>query len=141
MLLLIATMYTPGANAISGGDTMANGSRPYMGAVACPYSIKFGTRLEATGKVKEWLKKEGMKTSFVCADRLAKRFGSGHIDICLPKEWNGWTNSQRLKKAFEFGKVKSEWRIIGYEERKKRNGGTGARGSDTSHRTTPRNDS
>ena len=105
-------MYTPDANRISGSGAMANGKMPYMGAIACPYSLPFGTRLEATGRVKEWLKENGIKTVFTCADRMAKQYGSGYVDIAIPIGWNGMDNQARIKKALEFGRIKSEWRLI-----------------------------
>lgn len=100
---------------------MASGAAPYMGAVACPYSIPLGTLVEPTGDVKAWLEGEGMHTLFVCEDRMRRDYGEGYIDIALPVDWRGMTNAQRLKKAFTFGRKKSVWLIrIEQDERIKK---------------------
>lgn len=49
---------------------MASGKMVYVGALACPVSMKFGTKIEVRGV-----------GEFTCEDRMNSRYGDGHFDI------------------------------------------------------------
>ena len=70
---------------------MASGRTVYMGAIACPGRIPFGTKVLIGGKV------------FVCEDRMAKKYrDKDHFDIFVSTK----------AEAFEFGRQKLQVTII-----------------------------
>lgn len=110
-LTLSISAYTPGANRISGGGVMANGHAPFSGAFACPREIPFGTRVTLLGRAAERAAKLGLPTTGTCADRFARRYNTGHLDICIPQGYDGMTDDQRLRRAFVWGRVRGEVRF------------------------------
>lgn len=103
-LTLSISAYTPGANAISGGSVMANGQRPHWGAFACPSVIPLGSGVRLLGEAKKRADEMGLPTEGVCTDRFARRYSSGHLDVCIPQRHWGMSNDERLKWAFAWGR-------------------------------------
>ena len=73
---------------------MASGRRAYIGAVACPRTLKFGTRI-AIGGLGE----------FVCEDRVSERL-EGRYDIFMGM------GSESYVKAKDFGIKKLKVEVI-----------------------------
>lgn len=69
---------------------MASGKMVYVGAVACPASMKFGTKIEVRGV-----------GEFTCEDRMNSRYDE-HFDIF----------KMTKDEAFKFGRKSLEWREI-----------------------------
>ena len=69
---------------------MASGKMVYVGAIACPASMEFGTKIEVRGV-----------GEFTCEDRMNARFGE-HFDIF----------KMTKDEAFKFGRKTLEWREI-----------------------------
>lgn len=69
---------------------MASGKMVYVGAIACPASMKFGTKIEVRGV-----------GEFTCEDRMNSRY-SEHFDIF----------KMTKDEAFKFGRKTLEWREI-----------------------------
>lgn len=84
---------------------MANGSAPYWGAFACPHWVKFGSEVELTGSVRARAERMGMPVRGVCADRFAKKYSNGFLDICIPNQHSGMTNAERLQMAMIWGRA------------------------------------
>ncbi len=99
LLTLSVSVYTPGANHISGGDTTASGKRVNDLHAACGNRYPFGTVFEVTGPVAAELKAHGVSTRVVCEDR-GSAVSNGHLDIALVTG----NNDDRLKRAFGFGR-------------------------------------
>ena len=93
-LTLSISAYTPQANRISGGAVMANGRAPHVGAFACP--------------ARERARRLGLPVDGVCADRFHRRFGAGHLDICIPRGFEAMTDAQRLQRAFAWGRMRGD---------------------------------
>lgn len=110
-LTLSISAYTPGANRISGGRIMADGRAPFAGAFACPRGIPFGTRVTLLGHAAERATELGLPTTGTCADRFARRYNTGHLDICIPRGFDGMADAQRLTLAFAWGRVRGEVRF------------------------------
>lgn len=110
-LTLSISAYTPGANRISGGDVMANGHAPFSGAFACPHWIPFGARVTLLGRAAERAAELGLPTTGTCEDRFAWRYNAGHLDICIPRGFDGMTNAQRLTLAFAWGRMRGQVRF------------------------------
>ena len=106
-ITLSISAYTPQANAISGGRIMANGQAPHAGAFACPSNIPLGSRVTILGAARDRAQRLGIPTDGICADRFAKRYSRGHLDICIPRGYLEFDDTERLKLAREFGRVKS----------------------------------
>ena len=62
-------------------NTMANGEKPYLGAIACPRHLPFETKVIIEDK------------TYTCADRMNKRY-TNHFDILM----------ETKKEAFQFGR-------------------------------------
>lgn len=105
-LTLSISAYTPGANRISGGSIMANGRAPHIGAFACPARIPLGSRVTIIGAARERAQRLGLPVDGVCVDRFHRRFSAGHLDICLPRGFDGMTDAQRLTRAFAWGRMR-----------------------------------
>lgn len=103
-LTLSISAYTPGANRISGGNVMANGSAPHWGAFACPAAIPLGSLVELQGDVAKRAAAMGLPTSGICADRFHRAYSTRHLDICIPQDHDGLNNAQRLTWAFQWGR-------------------------------------
>lgn len=69
---------------------MASGKMVYIGAIACPASMKFGTKIEVRGV-----------GEFTCEDRMNSRYDE-HFDIF----------KMTKDEAFKFGRKTLEWREI-----------------------------
>ena len=103
-LALSISAYTPGANAISGGSIMADGRAPFTGAFACPRSVPLGWTVTVTGDAGRRLKGLNLPSTGVCADRMHRRY-QRHLDVAIPRYFNGMTNAQRLSLAYRWGRV------------------------------------
>ena len=103
-LALSISAYTPGANAISGGSIMANGRAPFFGAFACPRVIPLGWTVTVTGDAGRRLEALNLPSTGVCADRMHRRY-QRHLDVAIPRYFNGMTNAQRLSLAYRWGRV------------------------------------
>ena len=107
-LTLSISAYTPGANAISGGSVMADGRAPFFGAFACPHSIPFGSRVTLIGRAAERARKLRLPTTGVCADRFARQYSSGRLDVCIPDGYAGYSDAARLRWARAWGRMRGE---------------------------------
>jgi hypothetical protein len=107
-LTLSISAYTPQANRISGGAVMANGRAPHVGAFACPARIPLGSRVSIVGPARERARRLGLPVDGVCADRFHRRFGAGHLDICIPRGFEAMTDAQRLQRAFAWGRMRGD---------------------------------
>ena len=105
-LTLSISAYTPGANAISGGSIMANGTAPHVGAFACPARIPLGSRVTILGEARARAQSLGLPVDGMCADRFHRRYNAGHLDICIPRGFEDMTDAQRLKRAFTWGRMR-----------------------------------
>lgn len=116
-LTLSISAYTPSANRISGGRIMADGRAPFAGAFACPSSIPFGSRVTLLGDAHDRAEQLGLPTTGVCADRFHQRYDAGHLDICIPPGYDDMTDTERLRRAFTWGRVRGQVRIEAPEAR------------------------
>lgn len=107
-LTLSISAYTPGANRISGGNVMANGVPPFAGAFACPSWIPLGTRVTLLGRAADRAEQFGLPTTGICVDRFHARYSAGHLDICIPRGYDDMTDTERLKHAFSWGRMRGE---------------------------------
>lgn len=64
-----------------------------------------GSVVSLVGRARERALKMGLPTDGVCADRFAKQYSRGHLDICIPQRHMGLTNGERLTWAFAWGRV------------------------------------
>ena len=103
-LALSISAYTPGANALSGGSIMADGRAPFIGAFACPRSVPLGWTVTVTGDAGRRLEALNLPVAGVCADRMHRRY-QRHLDVAIPRYFNGMTNAQRLSLAYRWGRV------------------------------------
>lgn len=103
-LTLSISAYTPGANAISGGRIMADGTVPYVGAFACPRTVPLGWSVTIIGDAAEVAQRMGLPSSGWCADRFHPRYSSCCLDIAIPTGMDGMDDQQRLKRAFAWGR-------------------------------------
>lgn len=117
-LTLSISAYTPGANRISGGSSMADSRAPFAGAFACPAHVPLGSRVTLLGAVRDRAEALGLPTDGVCADRFHRRYSAGHLDICIPPGYDDMTDAERLRRAFAWGRVRGEVRIDTAIERK-----------------------
>ena len=103
-LALSISAYTPGANALSGGSIMADGRAPFIGAFACPRVIPLGWTVTVAGDAGRRLEGLNLPSTGVCADRMHRRH-QRHLDVAIPRYFNGMTNAQRLSLAYRWGRV------------------------------------
>jgi hypothetical protein len=99
LLTMSVSVYTPGANTISGGDTTASGKRVHDLHAACGPAYPFGTVFEVVGPTAGLLREHGIATRVVCEDR-GSAVGNAHLDIALVTG----ANDDRLQRAFAFGR-------------------------------------
>jgi 3D (Asp-Asp-Asp) domain-containing protein len=84
------TMYSKG-DGYTPGTRMANGEEVHVGSVACPESLKFGTKIKVLGKV------------YTCTDRMAIRFRTGlYFDLY----------SDSIEDAKQFGRKKLTFQVL-----------------------------
>ncbi len=90
----IFTAYTPSAAETDGDPRiMASGRQVYVGAVACPSHLDFGTRIRI----------EGIGGTYTCEDRMAARYRNRpRFDILMNER----------ERAIRFGVQKLAYRII-----------------------------
>lgn len=97
------TAYSPDSgDGISGSGTMASGKYPYVGAAACPKRLKFGTRVELTGRALLRAKALRLPGNFVCEDRFAQSDREG-VDIAIPLYFDNLSDQERIELARVFG--------------------------------------
>ncbi len=95
----VFTAYTPSvAETDSDPRTMASGNEVYVGAIACPSILEFGTRIRIPGM--------GLYT---CEDRMARRHRR------KKRRFDIFMNTR--KEALEFGVRKLEYEVVLLEER------------------------
>ena len=71
--------------------TMASGKRVYIGAIACPATMEFGTKIKVQDKI------------YTCEDRMNKRYRySNHFDIFF----------ETKDEAIKFGRRQLEFEVI-----------------------------
>jgi hypothetical protein len=107
-LTLSLSAYAPeSGDGISGGAKMANGERPHIGAAACPASIPLGSFVFLAD---DHVAELGLPMRLVCADRFAATYSSGHLDLCIPRGFNGMTDAERIALARMVGR--SNTRVV-----------------------------
>lgn len=90
---------------------MASGKLPYVGAAACPVRLKFGTRVQLTGRAKLRAVALRLPYELTCEDRFRNVHREG-IDIAIPKNFFELNDEQRIELAKVFGLFKSSQVIV-----------------------------
>lgn len=86
---------------------MASGKLPYVGAAACPIRLKFGTRVQLTGRAKLRAIALRLPHELTCEDRFRNVYREG-IDIAIPKNFQDLSDLERIELAKVFGLFKRE---------------------------------
>jgi hypothetical protein len=109
---MLITAYTPDSgDGISGSGTMASGKLPYVGAAACPIRMKFGTRVQLTGRAKLRASALRIPYELKCEDRFQNVYREG-IDIAIPKNFQNLSDLERIELAKVFGLFRSSQVIV-----------------------------